>query len=153
MLLAKTDAESKKLIDVVAPRFLDGLVPGVRLELTKMTLGVVPPTVVSIRSASFEKTEFHMDIEVLENPLLLLGDTLGIHYLPGAITGAVAFTALRPSRCGLQALSFSTRDYQRGLQRAPSPPVLALDSRTPLYCGANLLLQDALCVDVHLDLL
>lgn len=48
----------------VAPAALDGLVPGLRLKLTKLTLGCVAPKITSIRASHASKSEVHLDIEV-----------------------------------------------------------------------------------------
>lgn len=52
------------IVKNVAPPLLEGLVPGLRLELMKMSLGCVAPRVTSIRSSAASKSEFYLDVEL-----------------------------------------------------------------------------------------
>lgn len=55
---------SDQLTDEIVPPLLEGLVPGVRLELTKMTLGSVAPVVTGIRASHVSKSEVLLDLEL-----------------------------------------------------------------------------------------
>lgn len=48
----------------VVPPWIENLVTGLRLKLTKLTLGCVAPKITSIRASHASKSEVHLDMEV-----------------------------------------------------------------------------------------
>jgi len=51
----------------VVPPLIENLVPGLRLKLTKLTLGCVAPKITSIRASHASKSEVHLDMEVSQS--------------------------------------------------------------------------------------
>lgn len=55
---------STQLTTSTIPPYLEGLVPGLRLELTKLTLGSVAPRISSVRASHASKAEVLLDLEL-----------------------------------------------------------------------------------------
>jgi Ca2+-dependent lipid-binding protein len=55
---------SDNLTEEVVPPLIEGLVPGLRLELTKLTLGSVAPKITSVRASHASKSEVLLDLEL-----------------------------------------------------------------------------------------